>query len=286
MQIDVHTHIFPPAIVQNRQRFYAGEPDFQLLYDSPRARLASVESLLEVMGATGVDRAVVFGFPWHNDDLTRRHNDYVLEAASRYAPALIPLCCVNPLAPGSREEADRCFALGARGLGELALYGAVDQATALEGFKDLAACCKVYNGIMLVHANEPVGHNYPGKAPLGLDFYYALAALAVDQPLILAHWGGGLGFFRLLKKEAPQILRNVYYDTAASPFLYQPAIYGHMAAIVGKESILFGSDYPLLSPGQYFQEMAVAAISPEEIRAIKGENAARLFNVSGWKGPA
>ena len=109
---------------------------------------------------------------------------------------------------------------------------------------------------MLVHANEPVGHNYPGKAPLGLDFYYALAALASDQPLILAHWGGGLGFFQLLKKEAPQTLKNVYYDTAASPFLYEPAIYAHMAAIVGKEKILFGSDYPLLSPGRYFQEMA------------------------------
>ena len=49
MQIDVHTHIFPPEIVQNRQRFYAGEPDFKLLYDSPRAKLASVESLIEVM---------------------------------------------------------------------------------------------------------------------------------------------------------------------------------------------------------------------------------------------
>lgn len=279
MQIDVHTHIFPPEIVRNRQRFYAGEPDFKLLYDSPRAKLASVESLIEVMDDNGLDRAVVFGFPWQKHDLTRRHNDYVLESAAKYAPALIPLCCVNPVVQGSEKEADRCFEQGARGLGELAIYGPVDQATALGYLQDLVACCRAHDGIMLVHSNEPVGHNYPGKAPLGLDFYYALAVLASDQPLILAHWGGGLGFFQLLKKEAPQTLRNVYYDTAASPFLYEPAIYAHMAAIVGKERILFGSDYPLLSPGRYFQEMAEAGISSEEIRAIKGENAARLFNI-------
>jgi hypothetical protein len=280
MQIDVHTHIFPPEIVRNRQRFYAGEPDFQMLYDSPRARIASVESLLAVMDDQGLDRAVVFGFPWQNNDLTRRHNDYVLESAAKYAPALIPLCCVNPVVKGSGTEAHRCFELGARGLGELAIYGNVDQAAALGCLKDLVACCRAHDGIMLVHANEPVGHNYPGKAPMGLDFYYALAVLAADQPLVLAHWGGGLGFFQLLKKEAPQTLRNVYYDTAASPFLYKPAIYAHMTAIVGKESILFGSDYPLLSPGRYFQEMAEAGISSEEMRAIKGGNAARLFNIT------
>jgi uncharacterized protein len=280
MQIDVHTHIFPPEIVRNRQRFFAGEPDFQMLYDSPRARIASVESLLAVMDDQGLDRAVVFGFPWQNNDLTRRHNDYVLESAAKYAPALIPLCCVNPVVKGSGAEAHRCLELGARGLGELAIYGPVDQATALGCLKDLVSCCRAHDGIMLVHANEPVGHNYPGKAPMGLDFYYALAELATDQPLVLAHWGGGLGFFQLLKKEAPQTLSNVYYDTAASPFLYKPAIYAHMAAIVGKESILFGSDYPLLSPGRYFQEMAEAGISSEEIGAIQGGNAARLFNLT------
>ncbi len=279
MVIDVHTHIFPPEIVLDRQHYYAGEPDFKLLYDSPRARLATVESLLEAMAAHGIDRAVTFGFPWRQADLAARHNDYVLEAAARFAPALIPLCCVNPLAPGNGLEADRCLALGARGLGELAIYGAVEATVALGCLQDLVACCRAHDGVMLVHANEPVGPHYPGKAPLGLNFYYALAALAADLPLILAHWGGGLGFFELLKKEAPQTLRNVYYDTAASPFLYKPAIYAHMTAMLGKEKVLFGSDYPLLSPGRYFQEMAEAGISSEAMSALTGENAARLFGI-------
>lgn len=277
MLIDVHTHIFPPEIVLDRQHYFAGEPDFKLLYDSPRARLTTVEALLESMEHNGIDHAVVFGFPWQQGELAARHNAYVLEAAARYAPALIPLGCVHPLMPGSGREADRCLEQGARGLGELAIYGSEEATKVLGCLQELVACCRAHDGVMLMHANEPVGHSYPGKAPLGLDFYYALAALAAGLPLILAHWGGGLGFYQLLKKEAPEILRNVYYDTAASPFLYKPAIYAHMAAIVGKEKILFGSDYPLLSPGRYFQEMKEAGVSSEEMSAIMGGNAARLF---------
>jgi uncharacterized protein len=280
MRVDVHTHIFPPEVVQDRQRFYDGEPAFQLLYDSPRAKLAKAESLLEAMERDGVDRAVVFGFPWQRSDLMMRHNDYVLESAAKYAPALIPLGCVDPLGSGSLREAERCLALGARGLGELAIYGPVDEQIALRCFDDLIECCKMLDGIMLVHANEPVGHSYPGKAPLGLDFYYALARSAAGMPLILAHWGGGLGFYELLKKEAPEILGSLYYDTAASPFLYKPSMYACMVAIVGAQRILFGSDYPLLAPGRYFQEMAESGIPSEKLSAITGENAAGLFQIT------
>ncbi len=280
MRIDIHTHIFPPEIVQDRHRFFDGEPAFQALYDSPKAKLATAESLLEAMSRDGVDRAVTFGFPWQNSDLMTHHNDYVLESAAKYAPALIPLGCVNPLGPGSSREAERCLELGVRGLGELAIYGEVKAQVALESFLDLIACCRAHDGVMLVHANEPVGHRYPGKTRLGLDFYYALARLAAGMPLILAHWGGGLGFFAMLKREAPEILRDVYYDTAASPFLYKPSIYACMAAMVGKEKILFGSDYPLIAPERYFQEMAEAAISSQEMSAIAGENAAGLFGIN------
>jgi uncharacterized protein len=280
MRVDVHTHIFPPEVVQDRQRFYDGEPAFQLLYDSPRAKLATVESLLEAMERDGVDRAVAFGFPWQRSDLMVRHNDYVLESAAKYGPALIPLGCVDPLGSESLREAERCLTHGARGLGELAIYGPADKQIALRCFDDLIQCCKMLGGVMLVHANEPVGHSYPGKAPLGLDFYYALVRSAAGMPLILAHWGGGLGFYELLKKEAPEVLGSVYYDTAASPFLYKPSVYACMVAIVGAQRILLGSDYPLLAPGRYFKEMAEAEISSEEIRAITGGNAAGLFRIT------
>jgi hypothetical protein len=134
---------------------------------------------------------------------------------------------------------------------------------------------------MLVHANEPVGHVYPGKSSLGLDFYYELARRAAGIPLILAHWGGGLGFFELLRKETREVLHNVYYDTAASPFLYRPEIYSLMRQVLGHERILFGSDYPLLPPARYFEELAQCGLAGEDIAAIVGQNAARLLGIPG-----
>jgi uncharacterized protein len=277
MRIDVHTHIFPLEIVQERARFFVGEPAFRLLYESPRARLVAAETLIEVMDQDEIDCSVVFGFPWQDADVAARHNDYVLEAAARYPQRLLPLACVDPLASHAVREAQRCLAAGARGLGELAIYGAYEPQRAHACFQELIGCCRSGKHVLLIHANEPVGHRYPGKSPVGLDFYYELARVASGVPLIFAHWGGGLGFFELLKKEAPEVLAQVYYDTAASPYLYRPTIYPEMLRIVGKEKILFGSDYPLLAPRRYFQELAEAGVAADDARAILGENAARLF---------
>lgn len=279
MRIDCHTHIFPPEIQADRQRFFTAEPAFKLLYDSPKARLATAEELVAVMDREAIDKAVVFGFPWEQQQLIRRHNDYVLEAAARYPSRLIPFGCVNPQRRESAREAQRCLLGGARGLGEIAIYGACDTAAALAGFAELIDCCRSAHAPLLVHANEPVGHWYPGKAPLGLDFYYALARAAAGIPLILAHWGGGLCFYELLRKEAPEVLAGVYYDTAASPFLYHPDIYVHMARSLPRHKILFGSDYPLLAPSRYLREMAATALTDAETAAIIGLNAARLLGI-------
>lgn len=279
MRIDVHTHVFPGEIVSERERFFANEPVFRLLYDSPKARLTTAEGLLEVMDRDGVDRAVVFGFPWVQPDLAMRHNDVVLEAAVRHAPRLIPFGCVSPLARGAIREAERCLENGARGLGELAIYESCDPGQALDVYGALAACCRSCGSMLLVHANEAVGHQYPGKAPFGLEFYYELVRRAAGIPLILAHWGGGLCFYELLKREAPEVLASVYYDTAASPFVYQSSIYRVLARALPAGKILYGSDYPLLPPSRYWREMEEAGLTPEEQEAIGGWNAARLFGL-------
>lgn len=279
MLIDVHTHIFPREIIENRSWFFSDDPVFKSLYGNPKATMATAESLLASMDENGIDHSVTFGFPWRNHELATRHNDYVLECAARYAPRLLPLGCVNPLARKSSEEAERVLRAGARGLGEIAVYEHSSEDELLTRYKDLFACCRSHGGVLLVHANEPVGHVYPGKAPFDLKFYYSLAGLAAGMPLILAHWGGGLCFFELLKKEARELLADVYYDTAASPFLYRPEIYRLAPQIVGRQKILFGSDYPLLSPKRYFDEMKQAGLQGVDVEAIGGLNAARLFGL-------
>jgi predicted TIM-barrel fold metal-dependent hydrolase len=242
--------------------------------------MASAENLIESMDENGIDRSVVFGFPWRTTELLARHNSYVLDAAARFPDRLLPLACLDLFSEKCVDEAEKLRLDGVRGFGELAVYTAGGtMGRVLDNFKEIAALCREKDLVLLAHANEPVGHEYPGKAPFGLDFYYGMARAAAGAALILAHWGGGLLFFELLKKQAPPLFANIYYDTAASPFVYKNDIYRIATQLAGAGKILFGSDYPLLSPKRYFSEMRQSGLSSREMDAILGENAARIFRI-------
>ncbi len=278
--IDAHTHIFPPECISSRDRFFENEPEFRLLYGSTKSRMASAEELIESMDNSGVDRAVVFGFPWRSDRILRRHNDYVLESAKKFQNRLIPLACLDLFSERCMEEVRKRVEEGVFGFGELAVYGVRENMdSALAQFSELAQLCSEKKLVILAHANEPLGHSYPGKAPFGVEFYFSLASRSGGASLILAHWGGGLIFYELLKKGTTEALSNVYYDTAASPFLYRSEIFQVAANVAGAGKIIFGSDYPLISPKRYMSEISDSGLSDLEIKAILGGNAARIFGL-------
>jgi len=279
MKIDVHTHIFPPEVVSNREAFFDNEPAFRLLYGSPKAKIVTAEGLITMMDELGIDVAVTFGFPWESMEMTKRHNDYILESAAKYDGRLIPLACVFPLTKEAEFEVARCLESGAMGAGELAIYGEASTDEAIAAYGRIADVVRRHGKVMLIHANEPIGHSYPGKAPYGLAFYYEILKRCADVPVILAHWGGGIFFFGSLKKEVDNVFKNTYFDTAASPFLYKPCVYKLACQIVGADRILLGTDYPLLKPDKYFSEMNAAGLTPEEKEKISGLNAVELFNI-------
>jgi len=43
--------------------------------------------------------------------------------------------------------------------------------------------------------------------------------------------------------------------------------------------VVLGSDYPLLSPARYYKEWAATDLSEEELKGIRGENAARFLGL-------
>jgi predicted TIM-barrel fold metal-dependent hydrolase len=137
--------------------------------------------------------------------------------------------------------------------------------------------CQSENLPVLIHTNEPVGHGYPGKTPNTLRQIHNLIKRFQDNKIVLAHWGGGIFFFNLLKKDVKETFQNVYFDTAASPFLYDPTIYTYAIDIVGLNKILFGSDFPLLKPSKYFEEMGKVGLSKDQTESICGRNALNLL---------
>ncbi len=279
MIIDIHTHAFPKMIRQRRERYFDQEPAFKLLYDSPKSLLVGVDQTVAMMDEQGVDKAVVFGFPWRTADFFKYNNDYIIEAVHRHPDRLLGFCCLDPLHPGAPAEVERCLEAGLSGIGELAFYTSGIDTRCIDSLDPIMGLSRKFDCPVMIHTNEPVGHQYPGKSPNTLAQIYALAKRYLNNRIILAHWGGGIFFFNLLKKEVREALTNVWYDTAASPFLYRPQIYTQAIDLTGMDKILLGTDYPLLKPMRYFNEMKKAGLSDAQRNAINGANAARVLKL-------
>lgn len=279
MIVDFHTHIFPKKVRENRETYFLSESAFKLLYSSQKAKLAGPKELIKAMDEQGVDRSVIFGFPWKTTDTFKRHNDYIMDAAQKYHGRLIGLCCFDPFNSAAVSETERCIGGGLLGIGELAFYESGINEACLDRLAPLMAICLDKDLPIMIHTNEPVGHLYPGKTENTLTQIYLLLKRFPKNKIVLAHWGGGIFFFNLLKREVKESFKNVYFDTAASPYLYDLSIYRVALQIIDPNRILFGSDYPLLEPIRYFKELEKTDLSHNEIEGICGRNAMRLLGL-------
>lgn len=279
MIVDAHTHIFPPEVIERRDLFSKRDASFASIYRNPDARMVTHLELVEEMDSAGVDLAIVCGFPWKSIDLCRKHNDYMMEAVSEYPDRLVGLATVNPVAGNAADrELERCFDGGLKGVGEISADA--------QGFRldDESTTGRVVTAVMdaglflLLHANEDVGHYYPGKTPTTPVKIYSFLESFPDVPTVLAHWGGGLCFYELMP-EVARLTSHVYYDTAASPFLYRPTIYSAVAQITGPDRILFATDYPLLGMERHIEELKNAGLGEQILEKILGANARSLLGL-------
>jgi uncharacterized protein len=276
--VDFHSHIFSDEMRAHRQRFLERDPWFHTLYENSKHRLASAEDVIASMEEAEVDRTVVFGFPWHDGGLCREHNDYLIEAVRKYPDKLIGFACVQPLDAGDAKELDRCLSAGLMGLGELGPDGQgfdIEDRWALEASVEVL---QQHGRPLLTHSSEPMGHDYAGKGKTHPWKLLKLAENFPDLTIVLAHWGGGLPFYELMP-EVREALRNVCYDTAASTYLYDFGVFPAVARIVGAQKILWGTDYPLLSQAKFLKRVRGSGLSPEELEAVLGGNAARLLRL-------
>jgi len=81
-------------------------------------------------------------------------------------------------------------------------------------------------------------------------------------------------------------MANVYYDTAASPFLYSKKIYAIAREIVGVEKIFFGTDFPLIPAQRYYNELEGSGLSKPDREKILGLNFSRLIKKKVMLTPA
>lgn len=277
--IDFHTHVFSPAVKNDRGGYAALDPHFAELYSSPKAKIITADELISAMDRYGIDVSVILNFHWSNQELCIRSNDNIIESVARYPGRLAGFCTANiESGDGALKEIERCASAGIRGIGELRPARRLLGNTAI--MRPFAEVLKKYSLILLTHASEPVGHQYPGKGDITPDVLYPLFTAYPDLTIVCAHWGGGLPFYALMP-EVKQAMKNVYFDTAASPFLYEPQIYSRVRDLVGTDKILFGSDYPVLTPARLLGEIHSLHLSPQGKDLILAGNAQRILGRRG-----
>ncbi|MFW6195037.1 MAG: amidohydrolase family protein [Chloroflexota bacterium] len=282
--VDFHTHILPDEFREERDRFTGADATFRSLFYDPGSRTASAEDLIAEMDASGVTTSVALGYGWTHPDAARLSNDYLLNAARRYPGRIVPFCSVNPAwGRAAIKEAERCVSLGARGIGELHPdsqgFTVEDQAAmgALAGFAAEAAIA------VLAHGSEPVGHDYPGKGRTTPDKLLALAEAFPLTRFVFAHWGGGLPFFALMP-EVRKALENVWFDSAATPYLYDPAVFSVVSAALGTERMLFGSDFPLLDQSRVLDDARGSGLDQGSLARVFAGNAAAHLPIQAGGG--
>lgn len=289
MVIDAHVHLYPEDLNQDPVSWAAqrGETHWAMLCTRRRRsgeavqEFPSVDVLLREMDAAGVDRAVLLGWYWQWPETCLWQNAFYKQCVRAHPDRLSAFATLHPAAgrdatlrivQAARDE-------GFCGLGELSPHSqGYDVADPIfQEVMDLAGDLRLPVNF---HVTDPAGAHYPGRVETpGRDFIW-LARTFARTPIILAHWGGLLPF----REEEPGALLNLFYDTAASPLLYDATIWRRFQEVVPLERLLFGSDFPLRLYPKSVPGFGLARLMEEATRegidlGTLGADARRLIGI-------
>ena len=278
MIVDFHTHLLPASFHERRADIAARDATFGALFGAG-GPMTTAADLIAAMDEDGVDLSVVLGYGWCDREVARESNDCLLDAAARYPGRIAAFCSVHPgWGDEALREVERCADAGAVGIGELHPTSQGIDLAADESIGPLARFAVERGLLITVHGSEPVGHVYPGKGSTTPERLIAVVERFPDVRWVFAHWGGGLPFYALMP-EVRAALANTYFDSAATPLLYDARVFDVAVRAVGAEHVLFGSDYPLL-PASRVADQARGALDAPAAQAVLGGNAARLLGLA------
>jgi predicted TIM-barrel fold metal-dependent hydrolase len=275
-KIDFHVHVTPPEIIKNVEKFAKKEPYFALLASSKKNKFAQAGEVVAELDNSGFDEAVVFGFGFTDMGLCRMVNDYVIESIKQFPNRLNGFCVVPGTDKKAAQEIERCVNLGLKGVGELFPTGQNMQIGDKSKTDPWSVYCAERHLPVLIHTNEPTGHYYPGKTNTSLHEIELFAEHNPDLKIIFAHWGGGFFFYQLMS-EIDKLCKNIYYDCAASPLLFDKRIYKIACDLGLQNKLVFGSDFPLLPISRYLSEIESSGISSDDKALLLGSNAEKLL---------
>jgi predicted TIM-barrel fold metal-dependent hydrolase len=285
--IDAHVHIYPADVAANPAAWGAsrGETAWAECV-APRGRRsiqgwADPGTAIADMDGAGVAACVMLGWYWERQETCDLQNGWHAQWIRRHPGRLLGFATVQPSA-GQRaiDALERALDSGLCGIGEL-LPPAREDFLEDQWWRRVFETAEARAVPVTLHATDPESGPAAGPpTPLG-----ACVSLAREFPrvnIIMAHLGGGLAF----RDGHGPLPPNLYFDTAASPLLYDSGVFRRAVDRAGADRVVYGSDYPLiLYPrearkagfGRFLGEIGGAGLSLDETSRILGGNIRRLI---------
>jgi predicted TIM-barrel fold metal-dependent hydrolase len=210
-------------------------------------------------------------------------NDEVVDFAAENSDIVMAFASVDPMrGPDAVKEARRLIAKG--GIRGFKLHPPLQQFhandKAVYPFYEVIAEAKL--PVIFHTGHSGIGTGMPGGGGVRLKYGNPMdiddvAVDFPDMPIIMAHpsfpWQDEAISVCLHK---PQ----VYIDLSGwSPKYFSPILIQYANTLL-KKKMLFGSDYPLITPDRWMTDFAAIAIRDEVRPLILKDNAARLFSLT------
>lgn len=277
--IDMHTHIphrsgrdADPRAEQKERYFRSG------LMGMGVEEMAELYQKLEMIAVVfDIDKSTTSDEPFEG-------NDYIAETVARYPDTFIGWCSVDPWnGRAAVKELERAVTqLGLRGLklhpttqkffpSDERFYPLWDKA------QELQIPVVFHTGHTGIGAGTPGGTGLKQKYSQPIPYLDDVAADFPDLTIIGAHpswpWQDQMLCICLHKS-------NVYIDLSGwSPKYFQPALIQYSNTLL-QNKVLFGSDFPVLSPERWLKDFAEVGFRDEVRPKIMLDNAAKLLGLA------
>jgi len=288
--VDSHVHFYPEEVSVDPVKWGTERGEHSLTSCiAPVGRRsvqgwASAAVMLRDMDRAGIEKCVLLGWYWENQETCDLQNAWFNDLIKAHPDRLLAFATIQPRAKqAALDSLERALDVGFCGIGGL-FPQAQEFAYDDPHFLRVLQIASERGAPINLHVTDPL---IPTKAATRVTPLENFVRLAKDFPgvkLILAHWGGGLPFYEL-NPRLREILRNVTYDCAASPLLYDRRVFRQIVDLVGADRVLYGSDYPLLlypreqqAPEfkRFLNDLATAGLTAEEQEKVLGKNLLRL----------
>ena len=209
----------------------------------------------------------------------------IIADARAHDDVVIPFASVDPLAPDAVGRLRELAAAGARGLKlhpSLQAFVPSDRAH----YPLYEAAAELGLPVVFHSGQTGIGAGLPGGRGIKLRYSDPMLIddVAADHPdltIILAHpsvpWQDAAISMATHKA-------NVFIDLSGwSPRYFPPQLVRAAGSLL-RRKVLFGSDFPVITPDRWLADFAELDIKPEARPLILKENAARLLGLTGGGG--